>query len=156
MDALRRLVRELSGSARGLPVGARVSGAQRFVLRQIEAAPGISLTDLAQRTLAGQSTVSEVVARLVARGLVSRRPRPDDARSAGLTLTASGRRLVADGAPTAQERLAAGLERLGAAGRTRLARGLEQWLDAAGLAGGPAPMFFEATGRARGRATRRG
>src|SRR3982751_5293645 len=70
MDALRRIVRGLSASARVLPGGSSVSGAQLFVLRQIDAAPGLSIGELAARTLAGQSTVSEVVARLVERRLV--------------------------------------------------------------------------------------
>ena len=107
MDALRRIVRGLSTSARVLPGGSSVSGAQLFVLRQIDAAPGLSIGELAARTLAGQSTVSEVVARLVERRLVARRASALDARQSELTLTASGRRAIAAVEPTTQERLAA-------------------------------------------------
>lgn len=143
MDALRRLVRVLGASARALPDGHGVSGAQLFVLRQISATPGLSLRELAARTLTGQSTVSEVVARLVERRLVTRATSATDARQAVLTLTAAGRRAVAGAALTAQERLAAALAELPDAERDALAGGLEAWLAAAGFAEVPPTMFFE-------------
>ena len=142
MDSLRRIVRVLGASARG-PGRHGATGAQLFVLRQIDAAPGLSIGELAARTLTGQSTVSEVVTRLVERGMVSRRANPADARQTRLQLTARGRAAVQDTDPTAQERLAAGLVALDAAERAQLARALERWLDAAGLAELPATMFFE-------------
>lgn len=143
MDALRRLVRALGASSRGAADGRGISGAQRFVLRQIAATPGLGLRELAGRTLTGQSTVSEVVSRLVERGLVARAPSPTDARQAVLTPTAQGRRVAAGGAPTAQERLAAALAELPSAEREMLARALEAWLAAAGLAELAPTMFFE-------------
>jgi DNA-binding MarR family transcriptional regulator len=143
MDSLRRVVRALSTSLRGAPRADGITGAQHFVLRQIAAAPGLSMNELAERTLARQSTVSEVVSKLTQRGLVARGMHPTDARQAVLTLTASGRRAISGVAATAQERLADGLASLSAAQRTALADGLELWLDAAGLADIPAPMFFE-------------
>jgi DNA-binding MarR family transcriptional regulator len=156
MDALRRLVRVLGASARG-PAGRRgPTGAQLFVLRQIAAVPGLSISELSARTLAGQSTVSEVVTRLVARGLVTRRPSSTDARQGQLALSARGRATVRDTEPTAQERLAEGLAALSVAERDGLARGLDRWLEAAGLAELPATMFFEDDGTAtRRRATAR-
>ena len=143
MDALRRLVRVLGASARGPTTRRGPTGAQLFVLRQIGAVPGLSIGELAARTLTGQSTVSEVVTRLVERGLVSRRPSPTDARQVKLVLSARGRATVRDTEPTAQERLAAGLAALSTADRDGLARGLERWLESAGLAELPATMFFE-------------
>src|SRR4051812_11101196 len=89
MDALRRLVRELSASARSTHDAngdrSAPSGARLFVMRQIAADPGLSIGELAARTHARQSTVSEVVARLVDAKLVTRRARPTDARQAELT-----------------------------------------------------------------------
>lgn len=148
MDALRRLVRALSTAARG-PDGAdggrgpALSGAQRFVLRQVAAAPGLSVGELARRTFARQSTVSEVVARLVAQGLITRRASERDARQAELTLTARGQRQAERAGQTVQERLVAGLGALPAARRRALAAGLEAWIAAAGLADVPPTMFFE-------------
>ena len=143
MNALRRLVRVLSASARTLPGNRRLSGAQLFVLRQIAAAPGLSIGELAGRTLSGQSTVSEVVTRLVDQKLVSRGRSSADLRQAVLTVTAKGARVISTVEVTAQERLAEGLDALPDAEREVLARGLESWLSAAGLADVPATMFFE-------------
>jgi DNA-binding MarR family transcriptional regulator len=157
MDALRRLVRVLSASAHGPAARRGPTGAQLFVLRQIGEAPGLSIGELSARTLTGQSTVSEVVTRLVARGLVTRRPSQTDARQVQLALSARGRATVRDTGPTAQERLAEGLAALPAAERDALARGLERWLESAGLAELPATMFFEDDGagaRRRRTATR--
>jgi DNA-binding MarR family transcriptional regulator len=155
MDALRRLVRVLGASARGPARRRGPTGAQLFVLRQIDAVPGVSIGELAARTLAGQSTVSEVVARLVARGLVTRRPSPTDARQVQLVLSARGRAIVQSTEPTAQERLAEGLASLPAAERDELARGLERWLESSGLAELPATMFFEDDGTTARRAAPR-
>jgi DNA-binding MarR family transcriptional regulator len=142
MDNLRRVVRALGASARS--VSARgLNGAQLFVLRQIAAAPSLSLGELADRTLTGQSTVSEVVARLVDRGLVARVASATDARRAELTLTARGRRAIAGTERTAQERLADGLAALPPPRRVALADALDEWLEAAGLVDVAAEMFFE-------------
>ena len=149
MDALRRLVRALSASARGGAGTGGVSGAHLFVLRQIAAAPGLSVGELATRTLARQSTVSEVVARLVAGGLVRRRPSAADARQVELSLTPLGRRRIARVGPTAQERLADALAAMPPARREALVDGLEAWLAAAGLADVPPTMFFEGAGARR-------
>ncbi|MBW8768867.1 MAG: MarR family transcriptional regulator [Gemmatimonadetes bacterium] len=143
MDALRRIVRGLSASARVLPGGSSVSGAQLFVLRQIDAKPGLSIGELAARTLAGQSTVSEVVTRLVDRRLVARRASATDARQSELTLTASGRRAIASVEATTQERLAGALAQLRADEREILATALESWVAAAYLADEAPAMFLE-------------
>lgn len=143
MDGLRRLVRVLSTSARGATRQGEVSGAQSFVLRQIAAAPGLSIGQLADRTLSRQSTVSEVVARLAERGLIERGVSSVDARQSALTLTARGRKEVARIEPTAQEKLADGLATLPQEVRVALADGLESWLATADLDQVPATMFFE-------------
>lgn len=143
MDALRRLVRALSASARRSVASGAANGAQIFVLRQIAAAPGLSLGELATRTLARQSTVSEVVGRLVARGFVAREASAEDGRQVVLTLTVRGRRAVARVEPTAQERLARALALLPPERRAALAEELEAWLLAAGMADVPVSMFFE-------------
>jgi DNA-binding MarR family transcriptional regulator len=146
MDSLRRIVRALSASARSAPRGG-VSGAQQFVLRQIGAAPGLTVGELAARTLARQSSISEVVSRLAEGGLVARAAGSDDARRTELTLTTKGRRVVASAGPTAQERLVAGLEALPLARRAHLADLLEAWLAGAGFEAVEPTMFFEEEAR---------
>lgn len=142
-DALRRIVRALRVSTRALERTLGISAAQLFVLQAIAEEEPRSLGDLVARTLTNQSTVSEVVARLVSAGLVTRRPAADDARRVELTLTARGRALLQKTPRTVQFDLVDGFGRLPAAQRRALADGLETWLAAAGLADIPPGMFFE-------------
>jgi DNA-binding MarR family transcriptional regulator len=145
MDAARKLVRALAGSARAVEARSGISGAQLFILRQLSGVDGpLSVNELAERTLTHQSTVSGVVTRLVERRLVTRTPSSDDARRVEIALTTRGRALLAIAPPTVQTQLVSGLARLTASQRTALADSLEAWLDAAGLRDEPSPLFFEA------------
>jgi DNA-binding MarR family transcriptional regulator len=147
MNALRRLVRALRTAARDTERTHSVSAAQLFVLRELAAAPGLSFGELAERTHTRQSSVSEVVARLVEAGLVDRTPSSADGRRRELTLTARGR-AIADAAPTSMpERLVQSLDALPATTRRALADGLQRWVDAAGLTDVAPAMFFERPAR---------
>jgi DNA-binding MarR family transcriptional regulator len=143
MDGLRRIVRSLRTTGVRSQRDQRVSAAQLFVLREIRAQPGLSMTQLAQRTVTSQSTVSEVVSKLVGAGLVTRVTAPGDHRRAELALTAVGEELLGNSPETVQERLVAGFRALPPGQQRQVAAGLEAWLVAAGLADVPATMFFE-------------
>jgi len=143
MDALRRIVRELRLADHSSESELGLGAAQVFVLRQLLARADQSMSELAAATRTSQSSVSEVVARLVARGLVERHTAPEDRRRAVLSITATGRRVAARATLTIQERLLAGLEQLDREQRTALAADMEAWLAAAGLTDVPPTMFFE-------------
>jgi DNA-binding MarR family transcriptional regulator len=143
MDGLRRLVHALHTATGATERELGVSAAQLFVLRQLALEPGQSLGDLCGRTRTTQSSVSEVVGRLVGRGLVRREPSTRDRRRVVLTLTAAGRALQERAGETVQERLIASLGRLDAAQRGALASGMDAWLAGAGLADLEPAMFFE-------------
>ena len=147
MDALRSIVRAIGALSRTSTSSNGVSDAQLFALRQIAETPGLSLNDLAARTLARQSSVSELASRLEQRGYIKRSASESDARALELMITAKGRRAIADSRTTAQERLIEGLQRLPRARRAELAELLEQWLAAAGFADVPPTMFGERHGR---------
>jgi DNA-binding MarR family transcriptional regulator len=149
MNALRSIVRAVVASSHSADARAKVSGAQLFALRQISHSPGMSVNDLASRTLARQSTVSELVTRLVAQGLVTREKSGRDARQAELTLTAAGKRAIARSSETAQEKLIAGLGTLSRSKRKQVANALEEWLDASGLSDVPPTMLLERAGKQR-------
>jgi DNA-binding MarR family transcriptional regulator len=151
LNALRRFVRALRTASRDSERRHAVTAAQLYVLRELGTTPGLSLGALARRTHTTQSTVSEVVARLVEAGLVRRRTAAADARRRELSLTARGRTIVRDAPRSMPERLLDAFDTLPAARRAALVAGLEEWLDASGLGAGPAPMFFE---RRRARADR--
>jgi DNA-binding MarR family transcriptional regulator len=93
--------------------------------------------------MARQCSVSELVGRLVANGLVLRRTDSNDARQVHLHLTAKGKKTVAGSEPTIQERLIAGIEKMSVTKRRMLADALHEWLEDAGLEDTPPTMFFE-------------
>ncbi|MCC6850104.1 MAG: winged helix-turn-helix transcriptional regulator [Deltaproteobacteria bacterium] len=143
LDHLRRIVRTLRESSRATEARLGVTGAQLFVIRALVGPEPSSLNEVAARTHTHQSTVSVVVKRLAARGLVRRATAAGDARRAQLTLTPRGRAVLARAPLAAQDRLIAGLEALSPADRTRLAATLGRLVAAMGLAAAAPAMFFE-------------
>jgi DNA-binding MarR family transcriptional regulator len=143
MDGLRRIVRALRVANIGAESTHGISSAQLFALRSIDSLPGGSLRDLADRTLTSQSTVSEVVARLFAQGLVNRHPSAADRRRVELRVSPSGTEILERAPSTIQEKLAGGFLALPASQQTALADGMEAWIVAAGLSEISAAMFFE-------------
>ncbi|HEY8548699.1 MAG TPA: MarR family transcriptional regulator, partial [Vicinamibacterales bacterium] len=93
LDAIRRIVQALRESSRWAEQHLGVSGAQLFVLQALAAAPNMSVNELAARVHTHQSSVSTVVARLVARGLVRRERSALDGRRVELSLSPRGQRL---------------------------------------------------------------
>jgi nitroimidazol reductase NimA-like FMN-containing flavoprotein (pyridoxamine 5'-phosphate oxidase superfamily)/DNA-binding MarR family transcriptional regulator len=145
MQGLRRLVRAIRTTSTSVERDHGVTSAQLFVLREIASAPGSSVSDIARRTLTSQPAVSEVIARLVANGLVVRTPAADDRRRADLRLTEAAERVLAGAPETVQERLVSAFHSLTRDDRRHLAAALDHWLAAAGLDATPATMFFEPT-----------
>ncbi len=72
-----------------------VSGAQVWALAELGRRPGIRVTELARSMAVHQSTASNLVDRLQRAGLVQRARSEEDQRVVHLTLTASGRRVIA-------------------------------------------------------------
>ena len=143
MDSLRRIVHSLRVATRASERSFGLSAAQHFVLRQLALAPGQSLIDLARRTRTTQSSVSEVVSRLVKRELVSRRTSDTDRRRTELSLTPAGDAVLRRSPETVQEKLVAGFAALGETERRRIADGLEAWLAASSLGDVEPILFFE-------------
>lgn len=143
MDALRRIVRSLRQSARTAEDRLGISTAQLFVLHEVGATTGLSINELAARTLTDQSSVSVVVTRLVERGLVKRHRSRADGRRMEVVLTPAGRALLRRAPEIAQARIIAGLARMPARDRAALARLLTGLVDGLESASRAAPMFFE-------------
>jgi DNA-binding MarR family transcriptional regulator len=143
MDGVRRLVRLLRVSARASERRVGISGAQLFVLQRLAEAGPCSINTLAEHTLTHQSSVSVVVARLIERGLVTRRPSPEDGRRVEVALAAAGRALLREAPPMAQALLINGLRKLEPGVREGLARGLSALVAELGLDGNEAPFLFE-------------
>src|SRR5688572_19499188 len=158
MESLRKLVRFLRLADRRAEGAAGISAAQLFVLRQLASAPAASLAELAARTLTDQSSVSTVVARLVDRGLVVRRPAAADRRRVELALTARGRRAAAKAPELAQVRIVDAIAAMSPARRAALVQTLGEFVRAIGADAVPARMLFEdepAPAKAKAKATPR-
>ena len=62
-------------------------GSQMWILQEVERTPSIGVTELAQRLGIHQSTCSQLVEKLVARGLLVKERSLEDQRRVGLSLT---------------------------------------------------------------------
>lgn len=143
LDGLRRLVKTLREGSRAAEQALGLSGAQLFVLQALSKASSLSLTELAERTHTHQSSVSVVVAKLVARQLVRRARAEDDARRLVLRLTPRGARLLERAPDATQDRLIAALGQLPAKERRALGQSLAKVAELMALPESAPQMFFE-------------
>ena len=144
LDAIRRIVRLLRHSDHEAQQRTGLSGAQLFVLQQLQSAGGpVTPGHLSVRTLTHQSSVSGVVRRLCEAGDLHRARSPADARRVELSLTKSGRAAARHAPTLAQEELIAAVDRLPAEKRAALADGLARLVALLGIGAAKPPMFFE-------------
>ena len=143
MESLRRIVQALRQSALHSEKASGLTGAQALVLRTIGDREGASVNDLAAATFTHQSTVSEVIAKLEARGLVQRLRSDQDGRKTAVWLTADGVTTLRASPATANEKLMKAVNGLPSGTLAQLAATLEALTAAAGLTDQPARMFFE-------------
>jgi DNA-binding MarR family transcriptional regulator len=142
-DALRRIVRYLRTADRDIEQACGLSVAQLFVLCAMSDTPALSLADLAQRTLTDQSSLSTVVARLVARKLIDRKPSQVDRRRVELGLTPAGRRVVLTAPRAPQAHMIEIIEGMAADRRAELVHALEGFAAAIGANAVAPSMLFE-------------
>jgi DNA-binding MarR family transcriptional regulator len=149
LDSIRVIFQAVRLSSKSTELSLGLSAAQLFVLQKLEEKEGLSINELARGTLTHQSSVSVVVSKLVASGLVCRSVSKRDRRRIELTLTEKGREVLS-GAPEAlQTRLIKALDEFSAAERLRLGSLLARWIRSAGISSRVAPLFGEETGETR-------
>ena len=93
MQVLWRVVHGLEQASKRMASTHGVTGPQRLVLRLVGLQPGISAGGLAAILHVHPSTLTGVLRRLQAQGMLARRADPGDRRRAVLRLTAKGRRV---------------------------------------------------------------
>ncbi|HTW95320.1 MAG TPA: MarR family transcriptional regulator [Tepidisphaeraceae bacterium] len=140
MDAIRRIVQMLRLFDIETQKKLGLSAAQVFVLQKLGDGKGVSVNELARRTHTHQSSVSVVVQKLLARGLVGRDRSAKDGRQWCIFITKRGKAFVGAAPMPAQERLIEALGKLTPMTRKNLAVGLEKWVAQAAGTGAP-PMF---------------
>jgi DNA-binding MarR family transcriptional regulator len=143
LDGIRTMVGALTRSARSVERRTGVTTAQLFVLRQLAERDGLSLGEIAERTLTRQSTVSVVVARLEKQGLLRRDRADDDRRRLQLSLTAAGRRVLARAPVPTTGRLLLALDGLTEDQLRSLSTGLDALITALNVESRAAGMLFE-------------
>ena len=142
VNQVRRLDRGLRLAAREVEAAVGASAAQLFVLAQLAEVPFASIGELAGRTMTDRSSVSTVVDRLAARGLVVRTTSPTDRRRSDVRVTPAGRALLARAPAPPTARLLGALESLPPSVVTQLATNLRRLNDALGLDSARAPLLF--------------
>jgi DNA-binding MarR family transcriptional regulator len=89
-----------------------VTGPQRLVIRIVGRFPGISPGEIADILKVHKSTLTGVLQRLEKRGLIERKPSPDDRRRALVWLTAAGQKVNALRAGTVEAALRRAMNKL--------------------------------------------
>ena len=143
LNSLRLIVRSLRVSSRNAEQQVGLSGAQLFVLQGLSRQGACSVNDLAAYTATDQSSVSVVVSRLVAHGHVKRTPSKKDRRRVELSLTPSGRALLAAAPEAAQERLLGALSKLERRELATLSHLLGKVVELAQVSRDNPTLFFE-------------
>ncbi len=143
IDSIRRLVQALRISSRESERTVGLSAAQLFVLRKLHEEDGLSLNDLAERTLTHQSSVSVVVQRLVEKKLIARKRSKIDARQVEIYLTAKGKKLFEKAPKASQDWLIKALEKMEPKSRKQFDKLFTEVLHLSHLSTKkPAPMLF--------------
>lgn len=140
LRAIRRILRAADQSGRKLATATRLTPSQLLVLQQIahsgETTPGA----VASALQFGQATVTNIVDRLEAAGLATRRRGERDKRQIMLRATESGRAMLESAPDLLQERFRSGFEMLPAWEQAMMLAALErlgQLLDASDIDAAP-------------------
>lgn len=89
-----------------------VTGSQLWILQEVNKAPGIGISELATRLSIHQSTGSQLVEKLVARGFITKERSREDQRRVGLQVTEVASELLKSAPGPAEGILPAALQAL--------------------------------------------
>lgn len=115
--------------------GLGITARQYVVLSIVDAIKDPSQTTICDRTGIDRSTLADIVARLVSRGLLSRKRSRLDGRKYSVRLTEAGRRCLADAAPAAVRVEAALMNALSPEERHALGQTLERLIASSAATG---------------------
>ena len=107
-----------------------VTQRQYAVLAAVEAYEGLTQTDLVRTTGIDRSTLADMVARMIVKGLLERQRSASDARANAVSLTQAGRAALAEAKPKMAAADARLLRLLSSAKREALTAGLRELIRA--------------------------
>lgn len=110
--ALRRVLRATENYARDLAQAAKLTPAQLRVLQIVEERDGATPKALATQMGIRQASVTSLVDKLVARGLVERAPSLTDRRQTNIVVTEAGRAMLEASPDALQQRYVQAFEEL--------------------------------------------
>ncbi len=113
MQVMWELVHALDARSKRMAAKIGITGPQRLVLRIVGASPRISAGALAKTLRLHPSSLTGVLRRLEKRGMILRKPDPEDARRALLSLLKPGVAVNARRAGTVEAAVARALAQLG-------------------------------------------
>jgi len=130
-----------------------LTGPQLVVLREVGAREEVSGSSLARAVAVGLPTLTGIVSRLEARGLLERKRGAEDKRQVLISITAEGRRVLAEAPSPLQERFAQRLASLPAWEQTQMLYVLQRIVAMMGVAelDATAMLAGAASGGERGR-----
>ncbi len=138
--ALRRILRATELYARDLAHAVGLTPAQLRVLQIVDEKDSVTPKTLATQMGVSQATVSALVDKLVARGLVERLPSNEDRRQTNVTVTKDGRERLEDAPDALQQRYVRAFMKMADWEQAQLVATLERvadMLDARGLDASP-------------------
>lgn len=120
VSALRRIVRAIDLQSRRMVEECGLTGPQIVVLREASRLNASSISALARAASLGQPTVSGILDRLEAQGLVRRKRNEEDRRAVFVTVTPKGARVLKSAPSLLQDRFRSELSRLEEWERTQI------------------------------------
>ena len=155
MQLLWAVVHGVERSSKGMAADLGVTGPQRLVLRVVGLFPGVSAGDVAAVLHVHPSTLTGVLQRLVAQGMLVRIADPGDRRRAVLRLAAKGAGVNAKRRGTVESAVAAALAEASPADRLAARRVLERLAEHLGANAAALTSRAQAKSKRRNAATRR-
>jgi DNA-binding MarR family transcriptional regulator len=144
LDLCRRLVSIILSASKTTEREIGLSTAQFFVLQKLSDGRARSVNELAELTRTHQSSVSVVIKKLVAKGMIISAQAEDDARKLALSLSAKGHSVLhSSNAEAVQDRLLRAIGILSNEEANELRRLLQIVVDELKPAAQAPPLFLE-------------
>lgn len=143
LDSIRRLVQSIRLASLDSEKRIGLSAAQLFVLHKLGEEEGLSINELAERTLTHQSSVSVVVQKLAKKKLIARSRSAADGRQSVISLTKKGRGLLKKAPHAVQDNLIEAMKLMKPLSRRRLSDSLKEFLTKTGISDTAVPLLFD-------------
>lgn len=133
LKKLRIVIRAAQRHSAWIEKQCGVSGAQLWIMQELDETPGLRVGEIAEKLAIHQTTVSNLLDTLEKRGYVAKTRDPTDQRAVKLALSASGTELLAGAPKPARGLLPEALRQLTPEQLTCLNQGLNELLNSIGI-----------------------